>query len=135
MYDNGNGRPSLMGDPAYSRVVEYSLDTSGAAGTWSAEQVWEFRAEPYYAPFLGDADKLSNGNLLITDGGLVSDPALQPGDPDNRKSARLREVTGGSDPKVLFELTIEDASETDPIGYSIYRAERLGTDWSTAVPR
>ncbi len=125
VFDNGNARSTLMGQPAFSRVVELQLDTTGAPGTWTVEQVWEYRGESsYFAPFLGDADRLANGNTLITDGGLVSDEALQIGDPLNIKTARIVEVTSGASPEVVFQLGIADTAAT-PVGYSVYRAERL----------
>lgn len=123
IYDNGNGRPGTGfepgDDPPYSRAVEYALDTT----TWTATETWAY-VHPVannYAPFVGDADRLSNGNVLITDGGLVSDPAANIFEPTNIKSARILEVTADDPAEVVFELEIGDLVT----GYTTYRADRI----------
>jgi len=69
VYDNGNARTSLASDEApFTRAVEYDVDETGMTVT----QVWEYRGESaYFSPFVGDVDRLPNGNVLITDGGLI----------------------------------------------------------------
>lgn len=123
IYDNGNGRESLAeGQLPYSRVVQYELDEE----TMVASEVWEYRgAEPYYAPFLGDADRLDNGNVLIVDGGLVADPVAPVIALHNHKQARLREVT--PDGEVVFELLTPGFDVSAAVGrsWSVYRAERV----------
>jgi hypothetical protein len=123
LYDNGNGRPTLEdGEPPFSRVVEYSLDTRAM----TARQVWEYRGvEPYFSAFLGDADRLENGNILITDGAMVSDPFIHELDPENHKSIRIVEVTREETPRTVFELIIDDRSAERPISYTAYRAARI----------
>jgi hypothetical protein len=81
LFDNGNRRPGTAseggtGAPPFSRAVRYQLDL--ADGT--VRQLWQHRAtapdgKPVYAPFLSDADQLSNGNVLITYGGPSDEPA------------------------------------------------------------
>jgi outer membrane protein assembly factor BamB len=60
LHDNG---PSERG---YSRAVEYALDLDAR----TAEIVWEYPAgepaDPWYAHEFGDANRLDNGNTLIT---------------------------------------------------------------------
>ncbi|MEQ8840711.1 MAG: aryl-sulfate sulfotransferase [Acidimicrobiales bacterium] len=84
-YDNGNFRPGSLSaggdDPNYSRAVRIAVDDSGDdPSTWSATQVWDHRMidpvtdELIYAPFISDADELSNGNILVTHGGATVDP-------------------------------------------------------------
>jgi len=105
IYDNGNGRPG--GEPQ-SRAVIYALDDVEMTAT----QVWEYPlvTEPLYTPFLGDADRLPNGNVLLTAGGVRGS-----GD------ARLLEVTDDPEPELVWELAA-------PAG-TIYRATRLDGFW------
>jgi len=124
VYDNGAYRPDVQPGEEFTRVVEYVLQTDDPDNL-TVEQVWEYRGEePYYAPFVGDANHLSNGNILIANGGLLTDP-LQPPDPPNRFWARIAEVTHETPARVVFELEINDDAPDDPIGYNIYRAIRL----------
>lgn len=139
LYDNGNGRPGTGfedGDEApFSRAVQFTLDTAGTPETWTATQTWSYGeggTEPRFAPFVGDADRLPNGNVLITHGGLVGDGALPIQDPTNLKSVEILEVTGGTDPQPVFRVTVrdetpppQDADDPAPVGYTVYRAERL----------
>jgi hypothetical protein len=86
LYDNGNFRPGTQsaggGAPNYSRAVRIEVDDgSDDPSTWTATQVWEHRmtdpvtGAPIYAPFISDTDELANGNILVTHGGAVVDPA------------------------------------------------------------
>ncbi len=60
LFDNGLHRP---GGEEYSRAVQFR---EGAGG--QLEVVWEYREEPdFYSDVMGDADRLDNGNTLITD--------------------------------------------------------------------
>ena len=102
IYDNGNDRPSTSPRDYYSRAVIYDIDTD--AGT--AEQVWAYTTE-YFTNFLGDADGLDNGNVLICAGGQQS--------PD--RPAQIVEVTRDADPQMVWRLEMH--------GYNIYRATRL----------
>jgi hypothetical protein len=119
VYDNGNTRPGTTDDPAtpdgepvYSRAVLYEVDDD--AGT--VRQIWEHRAEidgePAYAFFLGDVDRLPNGNVLITHGGLA--------DRADGVTAQLIEVVpdGPSGGDVVWELRLSDDN-------NVYRAQRL----------
>ena len=117
VYDNGNRRLGADGQPdLYSRVVEYQLDPE--AGTIS--QVWEHRAEkdgtPLFAAFVGDVDRLANGNVLIVDGGLNGGGEF----PD--LSARIVEVlpADGSGGDEVWTLEVQGGP-----GWVVYRAERL----------
>ncbi len=147
VYDNGNARPTIeQGDQYYTRVVEYDIDASnvdiGAGDKGTVEQVWEYRNPPeYYAPYVGDADELPNGNILIGDGGLLSDPGscIEFDDQgevvdntgacissaDNQKWARILEVTHDSDKKKALELHMRDDAEQNPRGYTMYRSSHI----------
>lgn len=124
IYDNGAYRPDVQPGEEFTRVVEYQLQTEDPDHL-TIEQIWEYRGEePYYAPFVGDANHLPNGNVLISNGGLLTDP-YKPPDPPNRFWARIAEVTHENPAKVVFEIEIKDDSSDDPIGYNVYRAIRL----------
>jgi hypothetical protein len=61
LFDNGLHRP---GRETFSRVVEIELDEEARL----ARIVWEYREKPdFYTSIGGDADRLPNGNTLITD--------------------------------------------------------------------
>jgi hypothetical protein len=126
LYDNGTERPGTV--PAggtelpYSRAVVYRLDRSGPPGTWTAHQVWEHRAtepggEPTYADFLGDADHIGGGHILICHG-AVPDPAA-----GDRYSARILEVDRATGATVL-DIRLPAAPD---FGRRAYRAEHLDT--------
>lgn len=127
--DNGNDRPDT--DEPYSRAVRYVVDDSSTdPDDWTARQTWEFRTEdldgdggPLYADFLGDADELANGNVLIGFGGI--------GQAEPPARGRIIEVvpTGASGGDIVFDLTLPDT-------WTSYRSERLpslyaGPKWAT----
>jgi hypothetical protein len=98
LWDNGNGRT-----PPYSRAVQLSFDLD--AGT--VEEVWEWRATPDLFDFaVGDADRLPNGNTLITAG----------------VSGRIIEVTPAGEIVWDFRMT---QGETPPNFPWFYRAEHV----------
>jgi hypothetical protein len=125
LYDNGNFRPGTTpGDPVnptYSRAVLYAVDdTSDDPADWSVTQTWEHRVDdvdgqPLYAFFIGDADRMDNGNVLINHGGI----RMQ----DETDRATLIEVVpnGENSGDIVWELTL--GVDTEPA--TIYRAERL----------
>lgn len=149
VYDNGNDRPGAeTADPAspptactsvancpnaYSRAVIYDVDdSSDDPADWSATQRWEhIDTEPNgnlaYSGFISDADQLSNGNVLITHGGIGTFP---PG-PEDPLHILIREVVpeGESGGDIVWEL------QSDP-GFVTYRSERIesfynGPEWAS----
>jgi hypothetical protein len=140
VYDNGNARPGATpADPAappsacssvatcsgaYSRAVIYDVDdSSDDPADWSATQRWEhIDTEPNgnlaYSAFISDADELSNGNVLVTHGGIGTFPPT----PEDPLRILIREVVpeGESGGEVVWEL------QSDP-GFVTYRAERIET--------
>jgi hypothetical protein len=93
----------------HSRVVEYALDEVNLVAT----QVWEFPGsfdvdswyhDDWYSVIWGDADRLANGNVLVTAGVRTLD------------STRIFEVT--RDGRVVWEMKLR-------VGLGSYRAERL----------
>lgn len=64
LFDNGRDRPSGL----YSRALELELDLERGTAT----RVWEFRPQPdIYAPIVGSARRLSNGNTLVDFGTIA----------------------------------------------------------------
>jgi hypothetical protein len=128
VYDNGNERPGTsLEDPdelPYSRAVQYVIDES----SMTARQVWENRldspGDAVYAPFVGDADLLDNGTVLITHGGLLDPPAHTPFAEGVMVWARIVEVDYGTG-NVLFDLTVKDPN--GEANWIVYRAERIPT--------
>lgn len=88
-YDNGNFRDGTGkgGLPPWSRAALYDIDdSSDDPSDWTATQTWEHRTNEtpgnaMFAGFLGDADRLANGNVLIAHGGI---PRPVPEDDFNR---------------------------------------------------
>lgn len=66
LYDNGNRRGHSFCDPdqPYSTAVEFTMNPESPN---PVEEVWRYELD-VYTPFVGDADRLSNGNTLITAG-------------------------------------------------------------------
>ncbi len=96
LYDNGNARK-----PAYSRVAEYELDEINK----TARLVWEYRRDPdVYGQALGSAQRLPNGNTLISWGSFLT-PKID-----------ITEVT--PDKTTVLELSF-------PIGTVTYRAFKV----------
>lgn len=112
LYDNGNGRPN---GELYSRAVLYDVDDEAGTVTQLWEHVSTQDGAPAFAPFVGDADRLDNGNVLVADGGLF-------GAVDD-VSAQIVEVVPAADPaadEVVFELRVTGGQQ-----WAVYRAERV----------
>jgi len=101
MFDNGGNRSTKV-----SRALEFAVDPQ--AGT--AEEVWSW-TEPHetmYSPWGGDANRLANGNTLITD----------------VQKARLIEVDPAGEKVWQLEIRQKDAPEELNL-YSIFMGERI----------
>lgn len=129
LYDNGNFRPGTEmagGDgPNYSRGVRIQVDDANDdPSTWSATQVWEHRmidpltGAPIFAPIISDTDELANGNILVTHGGAVVDPARL----FETLHVHLVEIVpdGANGGDVVWELQAGDGTQPE----STYRADR-----------
>jgi hypothetical protein len=66
LYDNGFHNPNVDDDKESSRAVRYAIDEAAM----TAEQVWEDDAEAFLVPVAGDADRLPDGSLLVTDSSI-----------------------------------------------------------------
>ena len=136
IYDNGNKRSydnPLSAEENYSRAVEYEIDPEGM----TVRQLWEFGTEygsELYTPFIGDADYLSNGNRLVTFGGITRTLDGAPTELfDYQKkevrrmkiSARLVEVTADQPAEEVWSAHFADPDPDSYRGYRIYRAIRM----------
>jgi hypothetical protein len=100
LFDNG-----MDGVREYSRAVEIALHFDDSGGPLSAEVAWEYVDESLYSGARSEADRLSNGNTLITYSLL-----------DQEDVSLLREVTAEGEP--VWELRTEPS-------WNIYRSERI----------
>lgn len=86
-------------------------------------------ADPaYYAMFVGGAYRLpQTGNTYITYGGLTYEDDGTPSNNNQADRVKTRhvEVTPGQPAEKVFELLIEDPSETDAIRWFSFRSEHL----------
>ena len=99
MFDNG-----YPGHREFSRALEIAYDDSPAV--MEASAVWEYRHEPdLFTEFWGDADRLANGNTLVTFGFM---------NPTNLTTV----VEVQHDGDVVWEMTL-------PLNWGIYRSERV----------
>ena len=132
LFDNGNfrswpPRKKLEDKDSYSRAVEYAIDTA----TKTVNQVWGYGGpgdDIFFSPFISEVDLLPRtGKVLVTDGGRVRDKDGNASSdiPGGRHWARIVEVTHTSPPEKVFELVVDSGDEEDPIGWAVYRSERL----------
>lgn len=102
IFDNGMGRPQEYGGN-YSKAIEMEINED----KMKAKAVWSWGKElGLFTPIWGDADRLENGNTLITFGTRT-----------HPKTSKLIEVTPKKE--VVWNL------ELKPSGWGMYRAERL----------
>jgi hypothetical protein len=66
VYDNGFHDPAVDDALETSRAVRYSIDEMAMTVT----QEWEDEAEDFLVPIAGDADRLPDGTILITDSSI-----------------------------------------------------------------
>ncbi|GEM_PF-804294 len=105
MHDNGQGRP---GRNKYSRVVEYQIDWERQVLT----ETWVWGEPDWYNPYLGDADRLPNDNVLVATGHIWC-------------------ASGYDDASSVFEIEPSSGElawrmDWDNPDFATYRAERLG---------
>jgi hypothetical protein len=132
LFDNGNFRAlppkaKMAGPDSYSRAVEFAIDAKAK----TVRQVWKYGGpgdEIFFSPFISEADLLpKTGNVLVTDGGRVLDKEGRLTDDvaKGHHSARVVEVTHTDPPEKVFELVVDSGIKDDPIGWAVYRSERL----------
>jgi len=117
IYDNGNERPNT--ESPTSHAVQYKLNLD----TMTAEEIWRYDTG-IYTDFLGGANQMPNGNVLVCAGGIrgVKTPGSPPG-PAPPEDGYLFEVTGDTPAVKVWELTA---------GGAMYRATRLPSFWVEA---
>jgi len=130
LFDNGKYRalpyaPKMPPEESFSRAVEFAID----AEALEFRELWTYGGRPdeiFYTPFLGETDWLPRtGNVLVTDGGRVTQPNGLPGFHPNqgRKWARIVEVTHTTPAEVVFEVLLDEPNR----GWTVYRSERLAS--------
>jgi len=100
MYDNGNHKEPIE----YSRAIEIAYD---AVQGW-AEVVWEWPNSPmFFDPTMGDANRLPNGNTLIT----------------SSWHGRIYEVTPSCE--IAWEMYLKPEYEIGEQSIYLYKSERF----------
>jgi len=140
LFDNGSCRPAGPCPPdeepcppdieVYSRALEIRIEKENDPGLRNASIVWkwpsphhpDFASNRFFSRIMGDADRLPNGNVLITSSTEEGD-FFDVGNPSRGRLievARDGTLTGG---EKVWEMA------TKP-GYGIYRAQRIPVrDW------
>lgn len=134
LFDNGNFRarpfaPTVPPAQVYSRAVEYAIDPE----EMTVREVWESDAlgpDAALAWAMGDADWLpKTGNVLVAYGLCPPQEEIDQVTWDNALQfpswTRVREVTHTSPPEVAWEVVLKDDSEQDPLGWTVFGADRL----------
>ena len=125
-YDGTTPQDDLFPADNYSRAVEYRIDELNQ----TVEQVWEYGASitpRLYSFFLSDTDHLAaTDNVWITFGGMLgvgdqSSSDMGRGD----YQARLIEISRDTVNEVVYDLSVYGDAATAPIGYTVYRSERI----------
>jgi hypothetical protein len=88
-YDNGGFTRD------YSRVIEYELDTDAMTSTIVWEYPGELADDPWQTYAMGDADRLPNGNTLVSAGSLIATDSI----------SRLMEITPDGEMAWMLEVT------------------------------
>jgi len=106
LYDNGVGNPTVPDEDETSRAVRYALN----ADDMTATLVWEDEAEDFVSAIAGDADRLADGTILVTDS------AIDQGDGDI--AARIRQIDEADSATPRWAVTTG-------IGQLVYRASQV----------
>lgn len=104
LYDNGLGNPSVPDVLETSRAVRYEVDT----GAMTVTQAWADEAEDFLVPIAGDADRLPDGSILVTDSSIDLEQGF------DLVYARVREIDERSSDTPQWTFTTE-------LGTFIYR--------------
>lgn len=128
MFDNGNHRaipPTAGTTPgmSWSRAVDLRIDprTRTVSTEWAYGVPPDQNGASFYSFFVGDADPLPSGNVLVCDGGKMEPP------PRGNLYARIAEVTRTDPPEVVFEVYVRDGDPVAPASHFCYRAWRVAS--------
>ncbi len=141
VHDSGDGSVIVSGRDQ-SALVKVYLASGRIAWILGNHDKWKAQFEPYllrpvselFAPFIGDADYLPNGNRLACFGGITRDLEGRPMelfDFENDKvnmmkvSAHIIELTGETPARVVREVVLADDDASTYEGYRSYRAEKM----------
>ena len=106
LYDNG-----IYPDRPMSRVIEYELDEEAMTASIAWEYPGELADDPWFTSFWGDADRLANGNTLVTAGSVL----------EFDTPSTLFEVT--ADGAKAWQVMVTSETEAAPAGW--YASERV----------
>lgn len=133
LFDNGNfqARPFTPPVPpaqTYSRAVEYAIDEENM----TVREVWASEGpgpDAVVTFAMGDVDWLpETGNVLVHYGFIFPRNEIEKVTweaPRFKSWSRIREYTHTTPPEVVWEVVLEDKSDEDPIGWSIFGGDRL----------
>ncbi|MEE2776119.1 MAG: aryl-sulfate sulfotransferase, partial [Acidobacteriota bacterium] len=134
IFDNANFQAHPFAAPTppretTSRAVEFLIDRKimTAGEVWSSQIPGE---ESVVSLAMGDVDWLSStGNVLVAYGAIVDRDRVDDLDWNDTRGVnrwtRLREYTRDTPPKLVWEIVIKDTSETNPLGWTLFAAERI----------
>ncbi len=135
VFDNGNFgtfpfEPPLPLVETRSRAVEYEINETDRTVTqvWSSEIPGE---EPVLSFAMGDVDALpQTDNILLSEGLLlareqVAELEWEEIEPKANVWTRVREMTRGTPPEVLWEVVLDSGIGPDVVGWVFYSSERI----------
>ncbi len=141
LFDNGNNRASPYDPPlpitdSYSRAVELAVD----AQSMTVSQLWSYGGpgdEIFYSASMSSAYQLpQTGNVLVTDGNRVTDPAGNPSHGEDAMFwARVVEVTRTQPAEKVFELVIRDEAAVGALKWRVYRSYKLPSLYPSQLAR
>jgi len=133
LFDNGNEKASPYDPPwgdqtNFSRAVEFSIDETNMTVT----QVWDSTATDtnrFFSQVMGRADWLpQRQNVLVTYAYIIYVNGVHPStNAPSAPMARIRELTRGPTPEVVFDVSFFDYTNKSPsyVGNYIYRSYRI----------
>ena len=134
VYDDGNFRASpfdaqVADSNNWTRAVEFNINEQ----TMEVSQVWDYgrtnTTDRIYTSRLGNADALPiTGNVLINFGNVDYENGVHPSSiAPNATMLRIKEVTHGDSPEVVFDLAAFNFANTNKAytGTYAYRSHRI----------
>ena len=94
LYDNAIGNPARPDSQAHARAVRYAIDREQMTAT----KLWADDDPFFGSPLAGDADRMSNGNILRLDSTYTVDGSIP--------VSRLHELDPSQTPNTVWSLTV-----------------------------
>ena len=135
LFNNANYQARPFNEPVdisttKSHVLEFEIDKEHN----KARKVWsslDNSDEQIVSIAMGDVDYLSNGNILVAYGALISKKHLENGTAtwDNRSRipmwTMLREIEHTNPPNVVWNVRLIPRDENSKVGWTIFGAQRF----------